>query len=626
MSFRLKTILGVAVIEALLLSILVISGIHYLQSSNEAQLVDRAKTSVRLISTLISDAVVASDLATLDVLVTQALKNSGLDYVRVRAGSGAVLAEDGSSEALAAAFQEDPDIHAGKVDGRFDVSHPVEVAGHLFGTVEIGYSTAELSGLVTHALQWMASVALTEMALVAVLGWILGSYLVAQLETLRASAKRVAEGDFGLKVPIIGHDELADTAASFNQMSDALARFAEEQRQAREQAEQRTREAETVLGDAVSSMSDAVVISDAGGDVVLANEAFWRNHPELSEAQETGLTLERMIGAVEGRTGVDLQNRLAALAQTSGSRRERELADGRRLLVGHRRTGIGGFVFVETDITDLHEAQERTRALELELLHAQKMESLGTLAAGIAHEINTPIQFIGDNLRFLKDVIDETLANDRAREHLTEDLAEEAPGAISDSLDGVKRVREIVASMRAFAHPDVEGLQPNDLNEAIRVTRNVCQNYWKFHAELTLELDPDLPPVPSRVGEINQVILNLITNASDAVEERYKGAKLGHITISSGVAGPEMYIAVADDGAGIEPDALNRVFDMFYTSKPTGKGTGQGLAICQAIVAGHDGRITVDSTPGIGTTFKVWLPLSAKAESDEPASGSAQNA
>ncbi len=256
MSFRLKTVLGIACIEALLLTILVISGLNYLSSSNAAQLQQRAATTAKLVATMTSDAAIAFDLATLDVLVDQALRNPDLVYLRIRSANGTVLSEGGEAEALAAPFDEDRTIEQARSDQRLDVSAPITVAGSDFGHVELGLSTATLDSTFGDALVWMVGIALSEMILVALLGLALGHYLTRQLMMLKRGAKQVASGDFGYQIPIEGRDELADTAESFNSMSTALARYSEIAEDARRKAEQGRELAESTLKDALDSMRD----------------------------------------------------------------------------------------------------------------------------------------------------------------------------------------------------------------------------------------------------------------------------------------------------------------------------------------------------------------------------------
>jgi signal transduction histidine kinase len=279
------------------------------------------------------------------------------------------------------------------------------------------------------------------------------------------------------------------------------------------------------------------------------------------------------------------------------------------------------------------QVERERQTLELQLRQAQKLESLGTLAGGIAHEINTPAQYVGDNIQFLKSgfadltkvldscatlrgaVIDEprfaALAAAAAEAEADADLAflrNEIPTAIAQSLEGIDRVRQIVLAVKEFAHPDVKEVMPLDLNHVIETTIMISRGQWKHVAELVTDLSPELPPVPCRRGEINQVILNLIVNAAHAIEAKATG--LGKITVTSGLREGWAEIRVCDTGTGIPSALIDRIFDPFFTTKAPGKGTGQGLAICHTIVVQkHGGEIAVDSTPGEGTTFTVRLPL-----------------
>lgn len=275
-------------------------------------------------------------------------------------------------------------------------------------------------------------------------------------------------------------------------------------------------------------------------------------------------------------------------------------------------------------------------ALESQSNQSQKLEAIGQLAAGIAHEINTPTQFVGDNVRFLKgaldevfEVLDETQAvleglskgdpQDQAASELARKLAEldleyleeEVPQAISQSIDGVERVAGIVRAMKNFSHPGSLGLGPVDLGAALQNTLTVSHSEWKYQAELELELEPDLPSVTCSEGEINQVFLNMIVNASHAIEAaRSEGDPLGTLHIAARRDGEDVVIQIQDSGCGMPPEVQARIFDPFFTTKGVGKGTGQGLALASNVVRAHKGSIAVDSTPGEGTCFSIRLPIS----------------
>lgn len=275
--------------------------------------------------------------------------------------------------------------------------------------------------------------------------------------------------------------------------------------------------------------------------------------------------------------------------------------------------------------------------LEGQLVQAQKLESIGQLAAGIAHEINTPTQFIGDNLRFLKEAFEElqpallainevsrkaTAAgsasesdNEQSPPLAGEDLLylmEEVPRAISQSLEGVERVAKIVRSMKEFSHPSGEEMQSVDLNRAIESTLTVCRNEWKYVADVVTDFDPDLPLVTCLPGECNQVFLNLVINASHAIAEANVAAphKKGTISVRTRAIDENVEIRIADTGTGIPESHRNKVFDPFFTTKEVGRGTGQGLAIARSVVVDkHGGSIRFESEIGRGTTFIVQLPV-----------------
>jgi signal transduction histidine kinase len=286
------------------------------------------------------------------------------------------------------------------------------------------------------------------------------------------------------------------------------------------------------------------------------------------------------------------------------------------------------------------EMEERSR-IEMQLRHAQKMESIGQLAAGIAHEINTPVQYVGDNAIFLKDsfvsVLQLVSHYDRLLEQARQSgtrgewaaevevvrkdsdigfLHSEIPKAIQQAQEGIVQIAEIVRAMKAFSHPGSAAKQPADLNQGIANTIVVARNQWKAVADLTTDFQVDLPPVVCHPGEIWQALLNVIVNAAQAVGAVVKDGERGQITASTRRDGDWVEIRITDTGGGIPEDIRGRVFDPFFTTKAVGSGTGQGLAIAQAIVVQkHGGTIAFENGPGRGTAFIIRLPLvEAQAE------------
>jgi len=280
--------------------------------------------------------------------------------------------------------------------------------------------------------------------------------------------------------------------------------------------------------------------------------------------------------------------------------------------------------------------------IEQDLAQAERLRTIGQLAAGIAHEINTPTQYLGDNARFLKDAFHDIgrLLDDfegllkAAREGTVNDamiaeaeknlrsadldyLRAEIPLAIQQSLEGVDYVAGIVRAMKEYSHPGTGQKQVVDLNHIIEGAITLSSNECKYVADVTTDLDPDLPPIPCMPSDINRVVLNLIVNAAHAIEEarsKNGGAK-GTITVRTRRNGPWAEILVEDTGVGIPPHGRSRVFDYFFTTKEVGRGTGQGLAIARAIVVDkHGGTIHFETEVGRGTTFIVRLPIEERPD------------
>ncbi len=280
---------------------------------------------------------------------------------------------------------------------------------------------------------------------------------------------------------------------------------------------------------------------------------------------------------------------------------------------------------------------EHRKRVELELMQAHKLEAIGRLAAGVAHEINTPAQYVGDNIRFLEEAfttLDKLLAEAAApactpaTDHVPDSnmevgyLRKEIPLALRQSLEGVEQIASIVRAMKEFSHPGVEEKQHVDLNRAIESTLTVTRNQWKYVADVAAEFDRDLPLVPCIAGAFKQVVLNLVINAAEAIAAvtDENSAEKGKITVRTRRDGEWAEVQIADTGKGIPPEIQAKVFEPFFTTKELGKGTGQGLAIAHAtIVEKHGGTISFQTTPGQGTTFVVRLPLTAAPLAPQPA-------
>jgi len=293
-------------------------------------------------------------------------------------------------------------------------------------------------------------------------------------------------------------------------------------------------------------------------------------------------------------------------------------------------SSIFGVTIIGADITD------RIK-YEAQMHQSQKMEAIGQLAAGIAHEINTPTQFVGDNTRFLQDAFGDlveacnrykesikaaksgTLNGERIKDvekRIAElDIAyleEEVPQAIQQTLKGIDRITHIVQAMKIFAHPGGAEKEPIDINKEIEKTIIITRNEWKYVAELITDFDATLPTVPCHRAEFNQVILNLIINAAHAVADANDdhSSERGTIKISSTLAGNWAEIRISDTGHGIPQEIRHRVFDLFFTTKEPGRGTGQGLAIAHSVIVDkHSGKLDIETGENQGTTFVIRLPV-----------------
>lgn len=259
----------------------------------------------------------------------------------------------------------------------------------------------------------------------------------------------------------------------------------------------------------------------------------------------------------------------------------------------------------------------RRRKAEQALQQAQKLESVGMLAAGIAHEINTPIQYISDNLRFLSGSFQELepLLKEQTTDETASALSSEIPQAIEHSLEGVARVASIVRSMKDYSQVGEREMLPANVNHLIQNALIISRNEWEYVAEVKTELQSDLPEPTCDRGELGQVILSLLINASQANHEKYAGTGvLGQITIRTRDLGSEVEIQIQDTGTGIPEHLQERVFEPFFTTREVGKGTGQGLAVAQAAVTRHRGRIQLQSVHGEGSTFSIHLPTATRVE------------
>ncbi|MDC0335857.1 PAS domain S-box protein [Pseudodesulfovibrio sp.] len=393
--------------------------------------------------------------------------------------------------------------------------------------------------------------------------------------------------------------------------------------------------AQSRLTAAIEQAAEMIILTDLDANITYVNPAF---------CTITGYTREEAIGnnprilnSGEKDTAFyeDLWSKLT-IGNTWHGRFTNIRKDGKRYTqestIGPIRDTVGsiiGYVGVARDISDqlISEAQLR---------QAQKLESIGELAAGIAHEINTPTQYVNSNMQFLADAFEtyskmlekcqkfqesvkggasleelKTLAETVIDEEELKYLAEDIPNALTESETGLERIAEIVQSVKQLAHPGETSKSYYNLNEISRDAATVSANEWKYVTDIDFDFDEDLPSIYCLKGEVGQVLLNLIVNSAHAMNTKFKDSEeKGRIGIKTYVENENVVIEVSDNGSGMPEDVAKRAFDPFFTTKDVGKGTGQGLAITHNVVVNmHGGSIDVETEEGVGTTFTIKLPV-----------------
>jgi signal transduction histidine kinase/DNA-binding NarL/FixJ family response regulator len=400
----------------------------------------------------------------------------------------------------------------------------------------------------------------------------------------------------------------------------------------------KTESKNALLIKAIHQISDEVVISNMDHTVVYRNRAVDEHNSILAKAP-TSFSVADLFppgsedAATEMATAV--ANGVAWRGTVKGTNPENCVVTEQLSVfpIRDESNNVTHYVVIKRDIT-------REQELEQRLLQSQKLESIGQLAAGIAHEINTPTQYVSDNVRFLDDSFNEISSilsqhvtllgslqkrlpdGDTVQQYIAnvesadlDFLLEEIPLSISQSEEGLSRITRIVLAMKEFSHPGRDEKIPADINKAIRNTVQVCANEWKYVADVEFDLEEGLPQIPCHIGELNQVFLNLIVNSAHAIAVLNNTADAkGVIRIETHARGAGIAIVISDTGCGIPEKIIDRVFDPFFTTKEVGKGTGQGLSMAYTtIVETHSGKIDVASTPGKGATFTIYLPPGSDA-------------
>ena len=402
-----------------------------------------------------------------------------------------------------------------------------------------------------------------------------------------------------------------------------------------------------ILNTTLLSINEGVIATDESGLITFINHmAEEITGFEFTEAleQPVGTILkilnphsEQAIPDVISKLFGDNKNKIESINYKTPTIQaksgDKKLIEANIATINSKNNKPLGYVIVFQDVTE-------KQKIETQSALSQKMESIGQLASGIAHEINTPIQYVGDNLRYLNrsfikiiegiQVYQACTAKHVNKVLTTADLdsvesqidarkvqryIEDIPNAINESLEGVERVRKIVLAMREFTHPSQKEKHFADINHGIETTITISRNEWKYVADLETDLESDLPLVNCQIDEINQVILNMVVNSAQAIQDKIlpDANQKGKIWVKTRKHDQWVQIIISDTGSGIPESIKKRVFDPFFTTKGVGKGTGQGLYLAHNIIVNkHGGHISLESETGQGTTFIIELPISGE--------------
>ena len=625
-------------------------------SVRQTNFVQSASVLVDGVAAINAAAVTFSDRqAAVESLATLAAVEGRVTRAALFLQSGEALATYGRTSGAALSLAEfqnpDRDTRANHLvqDDRLLVSSVVRVQGEDVGTLLVEFSRTSFNRQTAIMRSSLLAAVLLSAVIAWVVGWRLQRFISGPIGRL-AAVTRVVSADPGSAIRAIREtdDEIGELVNGFNGMLDHI--------QARDAdlAEQRRG-----LEAAVSARTSELVASaDRFKRIVESTHAIpW-------EADATSLTVayiapqaftlfgcdsaafvgtRRLWDMVHERDRERVGAELAELgAQVDGSGRDIEFhveTPGRRSIdvrtvasVHESPAGDKVLRGIIVDVTD-------ERRLERELQQAQKLESVGRLASGVAHEINTPVQFVSDSVHFVRDAttdIAKLVASYRdaiasvaaggppaqaaeaaAQAETDADLdylLENMPAALDRALDGLSRVAVIVRSMKDFAHPDQTAMADVDLNRGIESTLVIANNEYKYVADVETSFGA-LPTVRCHAGEINQVVLNIVVNAAHAIGDQVRGTgEKGRIAIATFLDGDDAVVTITDTGGGIPESVQDRIFDPFFTTKEVGKGTGQGLAMARSIVVEkHDGRLDFETEAGVGTTFTIRLPIAGKS-------------
>jgi signal transduction histidine kinase/HAMP domain-containing protein len=610
-----------------------------------SELRDRSVRIARRLQLQLAPAVASNDQLAAHEIFASYSGDRDLDGIAVYAADGTLIEGTGIRPDRLGGVNANIASDAGHVIAIDDISSRKGLAGRVY----LSFSTRHYEALQRHDV-WVASVLGAGVVLCALLLAVHISRRIAlRLVRIANAANRIATGaGTPISLDDRARDEIGALARSFSAMVEELNRLAldhellvssERERlehlvRDRTRALEQSREMYRLMAESTRAIPFILNVTSGGFSYIGPQGITAFDVPE-SQWKEPG-ALDMIIPR---QSNHEVRQRFDECESGSFEFLTPLVhLDGRRTEV--RWTGTCEWVENSKILRGLMLDITEVRRRGLEHAASQKLESVGRLAAGVSHEINTPVQFVTDNVHFLRTSMidiaavahayrglqhavqsqgDVAAAAQRAAEaEKAADLdyvLENAPPAIDSALEGLGRIATIVRSMKEFAHPDQAVKQSADLNQAIRSTLVVAHNEYKYVAELDTQL-ADLPLVQCYLGEFNQVILNLLVNASHAISDVVKDSgSLGKITVRSRLDGDEVEISIADTGMGIPEAVRAKIFDPFFTTKEVGKGTGQGLAIARSVIVNkHGGTLRFETECGKGTTFYIRLPVGATSD------------
>ncbi|MCO6045986.1 PAS domain S-box protein [Aeoliella sp. ICT_H6.2] len=483
--------------------------------------------------------------------------------------------------------------------------------------------------------------------LAGVLSYRRASAIADPIQMLCKATQEIAEGKLDRDIAVTTNDEVAILTHTFNAMRQALDERTNKLLQSNRDLKLLQERLETLIDFAPV----AIVMIDTQRRITLVNhqaeELFGYRQEELLGKEIEVLIPKRFRPGhpekVQGYLEAPVTRQMGEALELLGLKK-----DGTEVPVevGLRPIPIDGEMQVLSTIVD-NSKRKAIEALEKKLDQAHRLESIGQLAAGVAHEINSPMQFIDSNVGYINeqlprvwntvDQLCELLTKSNLPADTNERLAEatallsvnsvkqlrkEMPLAISECLEGIGRVVEIVQAMKEMSHPGSEAKTHTNINDIAHSAATVTRNRWKYSAKVEFDLDSSLPEVPCYPGDLNRVLVNLIVNAADAIQDHRTGqdGSPGRITIRSRANADKVFLEVEDTGGGVPDRIAAKIFDPFFTTKEVGRGSGQGLAICYDVVVNrHGGQIECHSTQSVGATFRIELPIAPVPQASDEA-------